>query len=243
MPPGQGAERARRQPDKTLAMASGLAASRTTSPARPICEHAGAPRHGDGAADRRARGRDRRRRRSGRRRRAEVRTIPPEDAIAQSLAALAWLRSKGAEQILFKYLLDLRSTERGNIGPVSELPRALGADFTIACPALPENGRPSTSATRSSASSCCPTPTCVHPLTDDRQQPGAVLQRQARRRSACRLSRGRARPGGDPRCAERRAAYQAGDRRCAERSPPAGAGAAAADSALITGGRARRGLP
>jgi 3-dehydrotetronate 4-kinase len=70
------------------------------------------------------------------------RTSPPEDAIAQSLAALAWLRAHGAEQSLFKYCSTFDSTERGNIGPVSEaLLEALGADFTIACPALPENGR------------------------------------------------------------------------------------------------------
>lgn len=70
------------------------------------------------------------------------RTIAAEEAIAQSLAALAWLRGRGAEQILFKYCSTFDSTERGNIGPVSEaLLEALGADFTIACPALPENGR------------------------------------------------------------------------------------------------------
>jgi uncharacterized protein YgbK (DUF1537 family) len=70
------------------------------------------------------------------------RTIPADRAIAQSLAALAWLRARGAVQILFKYCSTFDSTERGNIGPVSEaLLEALGADFTIACPALPENGR------------------------------------------------------------------------------------------------------
>jgi uncharacterized protein YgbK (DUF1537 family) len=70
------------------------------------------------------------------------RTIPAADAIDRSLAALAWLRARGAEQILFKYCSTFDSTERGNIGPVSEaLLEALGADFTIACPALPENGR------------------------------------------------------------------------------------------------------
>jgi uncharacterized protein YgbK (DUF1537 family) len=70
------------------------------------------------------------------------RTIAPEEAIAQSLAALAWLRAQGAQQILFKYCSTFDSTERGNIGPVSEaLLEALGADLTIACPALPENGR------------------------------------------------------------------------------------------------------
>ena len=70
------------------------------------------------------------------------RTIAAEEAIAQSLAALAWLRARGGEQILFKYCSTFDSTERGNIGPVSEaLLEALGAAFTIACPALPENGR------------------------------------------------------------------------------------------------------
>jgi 3-dehydrotetronate 4-kinase len=70
------------------------------------------------------------------------RTIPADQAIGQSLAALKWLRARGAEQILFKYCSTFDSTERGNIGPVSEaLLDALGADFTIACPALPENGR------------------------------------------------------------------------------------------------------
>ena len=70
------------------------------------------------------------------------RTIPPDDAVGQSLAALAWLRARGARQILFKYCSTFDSTDRGNIGPVSEaLLRALAADFTIACPGLPENGR------------------------------------------------------------------------------------------------------
>jgi 3-dehydrotetronate 4-kinase len=70
------------------------------------------------------------------------RTIEPDQAIRQSLAALDWLRARGARQILFKYCSTFDSTERGNIGPVSEaLLDALGTDFTIACPALPENGR------------------------------------------------------------------------------------------------------
>lgn len=70
------------------------------------------------------------------------RTIPAEDAVRQSLEALAWLRARGAGQILFKYCSTFDSTDRGNIGPVSEaLLDALGAGITIACPALPENGR------------------------------------------------------------------------------------------------------
>jgi uncharacterized protein YgbK (DUF1537 family) len=70
------------------------------------------------------------------------RTIAAPDAIDQSLAALIWLQAQGARQILFKYCSTFDSTDQGNIGPVSDaLLDALGAEFTIACPALPENGR------------------------------------------------------------------------------------------------------
>lgn len=70
------------------------------------------------------------------------RTIAPEEAVAQSLAALHWLRNAGAQQLFFKYCSTFDSTDRGNIGPVAEaLLDALGTDFTIACPAFPENGR------------------------------------------------------------------------------------------------------
>jgi uncharacterized protein YgbK (DUF1537 family) len=70
------------------------------------------------------------------------RTVAPGDAVAQSRAALAWLRQAGARQFFFKYCSTFDSTERGNIGPVAEaLMDALGADFTIACPAFPETGR------------------------------------------------------------------------------------------------------
>jgi uncharacterized protein YgbK (DUF1537 family) len=70
------------------------------------------------------------------------RTIAPADAIAQSLAALAWLQAQGAQQIYFKYCSTFDSTAQGNIGPVAEaLMDALGSDFTIATPAFPDNGR------------------------------------------------------------------------------------------------------
>ena len=72
----------------------------------------------------------------------KTRTIRPEDAVAQSLAALAWLKANGAEQIYFKYCSTFDSTSTGNIGPVMDaLMRNLDTDFTIACPAFPENGR------------------------------------------------------------------------------------------------------
>ena len=72
----------------------------------------------------------------------KTRTIRPEDAVAQSLDALAWLKANGAEQIYFKYCSTFDSTAKGNIGPVMDaLMRAMNTDFTIACPAFPENGR------------------------------------------------------------------------------------------------------
>ncbi|MNQ75661.1 hypothetical protein D3C85_904650 [compost metagenome] len=70
------------------------------------------------------------------------RTTPVAEAVEQSLAALAWLREQGCEQIFFKYCSTFDSTAAGNIGQVSEaLLAALGSDFTLACPAFPENGR------------------------------------------------------------------------------------------------------
>jgi uncharacterized protein YgbK (DUF1537 family) len=70
------------------------------------------------------------------------RTIPAAEAATQSLAALAWLRGAGARQLLFKYCSTFDSTDAGNIGPVAEaLLDALGADFTLYCPAFPEAGR------------------------------------------------------------------------------------------------------
>lgn len=70
------------------------------------------------------------------------RTIPASDAISQSLTALDWLLAEGAEQIVFKYCSTFDSTDAGNIGPVADaLMEALGADFTIACPAFPAAGR------------------------------------------------------------------------------------------------------
>jgi uncharacterized protein YgbK (DUF1537 family) len=70
------------------------------------------------------------------------RTIPPNEAVAMSLASLIWLRSHGAERIYFKYCSTFDSTPKGNIGPVSEaLAEALGAEITPATPAYPRNGR------------------------------------------------------------------------------------------------------
>ena len=70
------------------------------------------------------------------------RTTPAEDAVAESLAALEWLRAAGCRQYFFKYCSTFDSTDAGNIGPVGEaILDALGDDFTIACPAFPRNNR------------------------------------------------------------------------------------------------------
>ncbi len=70
------------------------------------------------------------------------RTVPAAEAIDKSLAALTWLKTAGAQQILFKYCSTFDSTDAGNIGPVAEaLMSALDTDFTLFCPAFPEAGR------------------------------------------------------------------------------------------------------
>lgn len=70
------------------------------------------------------------------------RTAPVEEAVARSVEALEWLGRQGARRFLFKYCSTFDSTDQGNIGPVADaLLDALGADFTIACPAFPETGR------------------------------------------------------------------------------------------------------
>jgi uncharacterized protein YgbK (DUF1537 family) len=70
------------------------------------------------------------------------RTVPRKQAVRQSLDALEWLRAQGCRQFFFKYCSTFDSTNRGNIGPVADaLLDALKGEFTIACPAFPENGR------------------------------------------------------------------------------------------------------
>lgn len=72
----------------------------------------------------------------------KTRTVAAASAIEHSLAALRWLRARGCRRFYFKYCSTFDSTDKGNIGPVAEaLMDELGVDFTIACPAFPENGR------------------------------------------------------------------------------------------------------
>ncbi|MDQ2779243.1 MAG: four-carbon acid sugar kinase family protein [Pseudomonadota bacterium] len=74
------------------------------------------------------------------------RTAPAAEAVRDSLAAWRWLHAAGARQWYFKYCSTFDSTPQGNIGPLAEallaeLKAELKADFTIACPSLPVNGR------------------------------------------------------------------------------------------------------
>ncbi|OOF38804.1 hypothetical protein BKK47_08240 [Rodentibacter mrazii] len=70
------------------------------------------------------------------------RSNPVEEAIEQSLQALDWLQKSGCSQFYFKYCSTFDSTEKGNIGPVTDaLLEALNDDFTVITPALPINGR------------------------------------------------------------------------------------------------------
>lgn len=70
------------------------------------------------------------------------RSNPVDEAVRQSLAALKWLQENGCTQFYFKYCSTFDSTEKGNIGPVTDaLLDALDAEFTVITPALPINGR------------------------------------------------------------------------------------------------------
>lgn len=70
------------------------------------------------------------------------RTIPADEAVAQSLAALSRLQADGVRQVFFKYCSTFDSTDAGNIGPIADaLMAALDTRFSLACPAFPGAGR------------------------------------------------------------------------------------------------------
>ncbi|HYY29532.1 MAG TPA: 3-oxo-tetronate kinase [Chthoniobacterales bacterium] len=72
----------------------------------------------------------------------KTRTCPVERAVQESRDAIRWLKSLGCKQFYFKYCSTFDSTPRGNIGPVIEvLLDELDINYTIACPAFPDNGR------------------------------------------------------------------------------------------------------
>lgn len=72
----------------------------------------------------------------------KTRSLPAAEAVAQSLAALAVLRGRGADRIYVKYCSTFDSTAEGNIGPITEaVARELGADLVVTTPAAPLHGR------------------------------------------------------------------------------------------------------
>ncbi len=72
----------------------------------------------------------------------KTRSCAVEEAVTQSLAALKWLQEQGCDRFYFKYCSTFDSTEKGNIGPVTDaLLAELGETQTVICPALPVNGR------------------------------------------------------------------------------------------------------
>ena len=72
----------------------------------------------------------------------KTRSVPADEAVEESLAALEWLLAQGCRQIVFKYCSTFDSTPEGNIGPVAEaLARKLGVKSAVVCPAFPTAGR------------------------------------------------------------------------------------------------------
>ena len=70
------------------------------------------------------------------------RTQETAGAVADSLAAVRWLREQGARQFYFKYCSTFDSTPKGNIGPVTDaILQELDVPGTLLCPALPANDR------------------------------------------------------------------------------------------------------
>ena len=70
------------------------------------------------------------------------RTQDQKEAVRDSLEAFRYLRSHGARYLFFKYCSTFDSTEKGNIGPVTDaVLETFEIPGTILCPALPANGR------------------------------------------------------------------------------------------------------
>lgn len=70
------------------------------------------------------------------------RSCPAAEAVADSKAALTWLRDAGSRQFFFKYCSTFDSTDEGNIGPVADaLLESINDDFAVICLAFPTNKR------------------------------------------------------------------------------------------------------
>jgi 3-dehydrotetronate 4-kinase len=70
------------------------------------------------------------------------RSIEASLAVSRSRAADKWLRSRGADHVLFKICSTFDSTDAGNIGPVMDALRGDSGDaIVLVTPAFPETGR------------------------------------------------------------------------------------------------------
>jgi uncharacterized protein YgbK (DUF1537 family) len=72
----------------------------------------------------------------------KTRSVEPEAALRESLAAFDLLDRIGAEKLYFKYCSTFDSTPRGNIGPVADaVLEKYKIPYTVLCPSLPVNKR------------------------------------------------------------------------------------------------------
>ncbi|SNS37341.1 Uncharacterized conserved protein YgbK, DUF1537 family [Tardiphaga sp. OK246] len=70
------------------------------------------------------------------------RSIAASRAVEKSRAAEKWMRSRGADHVLFKICSTFDSTDAGNIGPVMDALRLdSGDNIVLVTPAFPEAGR------------------------------------------------------------------------------------------------------
>jgi uncharacterized protein YgbK (DUF1537 family) len=70
------------------------------------------------------------------------RSIEASIAVERSLAAEKWMRGRGADHVLFKICSTFDSTDKGNIGPVTDALRAASGDtIVLVTPAFPATGR------------------------------------------------------------------------------------------------------
>lgn len=70
------------------------------------------------------------------------RTQQTDAAVADSIAAISWLRDQGASHYYIKYCSTFDSTPKGNIGPILDgVLEHLGEKTSLLCPALPANDR------------------------------------------------------------------------------------------------------
>ncbi|BDZ45691.1 3-oxo-tetronate kinase [Naasia aerilata] len=70
----------------------------------------------------------------------KTRTVPAEQAVAESAEAARWLRAHGATRLYQKYCSTFDSTDRGNIGPVADALAPVDG-ISVGTPATPAAGR------------------------------------------------------------------------------------------------------